>query len=104
YQLLAQSTLPAETNVANAIARMQHIPNVIAAARANLRNPPRVLTETAIRQNQGAIGFFEKGMLQFVDNSWRTAELKAAGEKAAASLRDYQKFLEEDLLPRSNGD
>src|SRR5438045_3555220 len=55
YLLLAQSTLPKETNVANCIARMALIPNVVAAARQNLKHPPRVHTETAIRQNRGAI-------------------------------------------------
>ncbi|MGH7971570.1 MAG: DUF885 family protein, partial [Limisphaerales bacterium] len=53
YLLLTQSSLPLETNVANCIARMALIPKVVAAARQNLKNPPRVHTETAIRQNRG---------------------------------------------------
>src|SRR5439155_471786 len=41
YLLLAQSTLPKETNVANCIARMAQIPKIIGAAQDNLRRPPR---------------------------------------------------------------
>src|SRR5437879_6840356 len=54
YLLLTQSTLPLETNVANCLARMARIPQVVAAARANLRNPFRAHTETAIRQTPAA--------------------------------------------------
>ena len=64
YLLLTQSTLPKETNVANAIARMRQIPKIVAAAQASLKNPPRVVTETAIRQNRGAIGFYEQDIFE----------------------------------------
>src|SRR5438093_655228 len=62
YALLAQSTLPKETNIANSIKRMAQIPRVVAVARETLRNPPRSILETAIRQNRGAISFYEKGV------------------------------------------
>ena len=44
FLLLTQSSLPKETNITNALARMEQIPQVIAAARANLRNPPAAMT------------------------------------------------------------
>src|ERR1041385_9107575 len=59
YTLLTQSTLPKETNVANCIARMAQIPRVIAAARQTLTHPPKPILETAVRQNRGAISFYE---------------------------------------------
>jgi uncharacterized protein (DUF885 family) len=104
YLLLAQSSLPKETNVANCIARMALIPKVIAAAKQNLKNPPRVHTETAVRQNRGAIGFYEKDIFEFAGKTHQVAALKAAAAPVAAALKDYQKFLENDLLPRANGD
>lgn len=48
YLLLAQSTLPKETNIANCRSRMDQIPRVIAAAKENLQHPARPLLETAI--------------------------------------------------------
>jgi len=104
YLLLAQSSLPKETNIANCIARMALIPKVIAAAKQNLKNPPRVHTETAIRQNRGAIGFYEKDIFEFTGKTRQLAALKAAAAPVAAALKDYQKFLENDLLPRANAE
>ena len=69
FLLLTQSTLPKETNLANAIARMAHIPQVVADAKANLHNPSRVATETAIRQNRGAIAFYEHDLFELAGDT-----------------------------------
>jgi uncharacterized protein (DUF885 family) len=103
YSLLTQSTLPLETNVANCLARMGQIPRVLAAARASLQDPPRTHTETAIQQNRGAIAFYERELFEIAAKSRQLAALKAAAQPVAASLREYQQFLEKDLLPRANG-
>ena len=104
YSLLTQSTLAKETNVANAIARMGKIPAVIQAAKESLGRPPRQLTETAIRQNRGAIGFYEKGLFELVGESARMEELKRAAAPIVTALKDYEEFLEKTLLPRSDGE
>ena len=104
YLLLTQSTLPLETNVANCIARMGQIPKIVAAARQNLKHPPRTHTETAIRQNRGAIGFYEHDLFAFAGKTRQLPALKAAAAKVAVSLKEYQKFLENDLLPQANGE
>jgi uncharacterized protein (DUF885 family) len=104
YLLLTQSTLPRETNVANCIARMGKIPAVVAAARQNLRQPPRAHTETAIRQNRGAIGFYERDIYEFAGKTRQLAALKAAAAPVVACLKEYQQFLEKELLPRADGE
>jgi uncharacterized protein (DUF885 family) len=104
YLLLTQSTLPRETNVSNAIARMALIPKIIAAARQNLHNPPRVHTETAIDQNEGAIRFFQVEVFEAAGPTRQSAALKAAAAGAVSALKEYQHFLTNDLLPRANGD
>jgi uncharacterized protein (DUF885 family) len=104
FALFAQSSLPKATNVANAVARMAQIPRVLAAARANLRDPPRVVVETAIKQNRGAINFFERELFELVGQSAVTPELRAAAVPVAAALRQHQRFLEDDLLPRATGE
>lgn len=104
YLLLTQSSLPKETNIANCIARMAQIPKVVATARQNLKNPPRVHTETAIKQNRGAIGFYEHDIFEFARETAQLASLKAAAASVAGSLKEYQAFLEKDLLPRANGE
>ena len=104
YLLLTQSSLPKETNIANCIARMGQIPRVVAEARQNLKNPPRVHTETAIKQNRGAIGFYEHDIFEFAGDTPQLAALKAAAAPVVNCLKDYQTFLEKDLLPRANGE
>lgn len=104
FLLLAQSTLPREANVSNVIARMAQIPKVIAAARENLRNPPRTHTETAIRQNRGAIAFYEHDLFELAGDTRQLDALKQAAAPVVTALRAHQQFLEHDLLPRANGD
>ena len=104
YLLLTQSTLARETNIANCIARMARIPPVVAAARANLSHPPRPILETAIRQNQGAISFYQKGIFELAGNTSQIGALQSAAASVATLLKDYQKFLEGELLSRATGD
>jgi len=103
YLLLTQSSLPRETNVANCLARMALLPKVLAAARQNLQNPPRTHTETAIRQNRGAIAFYEHDLFEFAGKTHQMAALRAAAAPVVAALKEYQQFLEKDLVPRANG-
>jgi len=104
FLLLAQSTLSKETNIANCLARMEQMPGVIAAAKENLKNPPRAILETAIRQNQGAIAFYERDLFELAGQTSQRDKLKASAQRVAAALKEYQKFLEQDLLPRANGE
>jgi uncharacterized protein (DUF885 family) len=104
FLLLAQSTLPKETNIANCLARMERVPRVIAAAKENLQKPPRAILDTAIRQNRGAIAFYEKDLFELAGKTPQLGALKASAQRVAACLKDYQKFLERDLLPRANGE
>jgi uncharacterized protein (DUF885 family) len=104
YMLLTQSTAPLETNVTHALSRIAEVPRVLAAARANLGRPPGTHTETAIRQNRGAIAFYESQLAGLVGKSRRRADLIAAGRELAGALKEYQRFLEEELLPRADGD
>ncbi len=101
FLLLTQSRLPKETNIANSIARMKQIPGIVAAAKVNLKSPPRAVLETAIKQNKGSIGFYERDIFAFVGESPQLPALKAEAARVVAVLKEYQQWLEKDLLPRS---
>jgi uncharacterized protein (DUF885 family) len=103
YLPLTQSSLPRSVNVKNCVARMAHIPSVVTAARESLHNPPRVFVDTAIRQNRGAIAFYEHGIFELAGEAPERSELKPVAEKVVHCLKDYQKFLEDDLPPRARG-
>jgi uncharacterized protein (DUF885 family) len=104
FILFTQSTLPRERNVQNAAKRIAQIPKVIAAAKAGLKNPPKILTEVAIRRNLGAIAFYEKELYAIAGETPGSEPLAAPSREAAKALREYQTFLEKELLPRSNGE
>jgi uncharacterized protein (DUF885 family) len=104
YQLLTQSTLPMETNIAHALERMAQIPAVIAVARQTLTDPPKPILETAILQNRGSISFYETELFQFAGDTPQLDKLKSAAALIAADLKSYQQFLESDLRARATGD
>jgi len=94
YLLLAQSTQPHETNVANAIARMAQMPRIIAEAKRSLTHPSKPILETAIRQNTGAINFYEKEIFSYAGETAQQKQLETATAATAAALKEYQQFLE----------
>jgi uncharacterized protein (DUF885 family) len=104
YLLLTQSTLPRATNVRSCIARMAHVPRIIATARQTLKNPTRVHTETAIKQTKGAIAFYSNDIFRLAEETPQLSDLGRAAKPVVEALQDYQSFLEKDVLPRANGD
>ncbi len=103
YLLVARDFAPAEKRIPNLRRRMEAIPGVIAQAKANLQHPPRVHAETAIEQTQGAISLVREGLSPLLDQAPQMKnELAASQEKTAAALEDYKKWLQNDLLPRSD--
>lgn len=105
YLLVARDFASPERRIPNLRQRIEKIPRVIAQAKANLQHPPRVHTETAIEQTQGAISLVRKGLAPLLDQSpGMKKDLTPLQEKTVAALEDYEKWLENDLLPRSDGD
>ncbi|HTU19813.1 MAG TPA: DUF885 domain-containing protein, partial [Gemmataceae bacterium] len=103
YLLLTQSTQPKAVNLRNCSARMAQFPKIVAAAKENLRHPPRVILETAIRQTRGSLAFYERGIYEAAGENPRLSELRPAAERVLPLLKDYLKFLE-GLLPQANGE
>lgn len=104
FLLFTQSTLSHEQNVRNAAGRIAAVPSVVAAAKASLKAPARQFVETAIRQNLGSIGFYEGSIYALAKESPQGSVLTEPCRRAATALKEYQRFLENDLLPRATGD
>ncbi len=97
-------TLPRERNVENAAKRIKHIPKIVEAAKASLKNPPKILTEVTIKRNLGAIAFYEKDIYEFAKETPGSEPLATPCEEAVKALKDYQTWLEKELLPKSTGE
>ncbi|HET9156813.1 MAG TPA: DUF885 family protein, partial [Myxococcaceae bacterium] len=80
--------------------RLDGIKTVLTVARARLTRPSKIQTETAIQQVAGLLALTEKDLPeQFKDDP----AVPAAAGRASAALREFQTFLKDELLPRSDG-
>ncbi|MBI3472024.1 MAG: DUF885 domain-containing protein, partial [Candidatus Solibacter usitatus] len=107
FVIMSRSFAPAPTRLEALIARERQIPGVLAAARANLKNPPRIYTEIALEQLPGIVKFFEKDVpaaFQSVTQARLLRDFEAANRGVIEALTQYQSFLRDRLLPQSNGD
>lgn len=109
FTLLTQSTLPKPRNIENAAKRIAYIPKVVAAAmdktdKKLLARCPKVLTEIAVKRNLGAIAFYEKEIFALTGETPAVSPLSKPCGEAVKALKEFQTFLEMDLLPRSTGD
>jgi uncharacterized protein (DUF885 family) len=105
YLLVARDFGPAEKRIPSLRQRLEKIPGVIAQAKANLQHSPRIHTETAIEQTQGAINLVRTELAPLLDEvpPQMKKELAPLQDKTAAALEEYKKWLQDDLLPRSDG-
>lgn len=107
FVIMSRNYAPQEKRLKSVIARERKMPAVFEAARANLKNPPRIYTQIALQQNPGLISFFEHDVpLAFdqVKDEKLLAEFKSTNQAVIAALTAYGKWLKDDLLVRSNGD
>ncbi len=107
FVIMSRTFAPAADRLQSVIARERQIPAVFDAARANLKNPPRIYTEIAIEQLPGIISFFQNDVpaaFKDVKDPTILGEFQKSNELAMDALKRYQAFLKDDLLPRSHGD
>ena len=107
FILVMRNYAPLTERLKAVIAREKQMPHVLAAARANLKNPPRIYTEIALENLPPIISFFQTDLPLAVKDAADAklqAEFQASNQAVIAALKQYQQFLQEELLPKSNGD
>jgi len=105
YNILARDYAPLPERLRAVKSRLAALPEALDAARANLDNPPRVMTETAIKQNPGVINLVMDGLQEYLaEVPEMKDEFGPVRARAIAALDEYGRWLETDLLRRSNGD
>src|SRR5437762_7936451 len=89
------------------IAREKQMPAVFDAAKQNLKNPPRIYSEVALEQLPGIISFFQKDVpdaFKEAKDQPTVQEFQKTNQQAISALQAYQKWIKDQLLPKSNGD
>jgi uncharacterized protein (DUF885 family) len=103
--LINRSFAPIEERMQSLKSRLDGVPAFVEVAKKRLKSPPEEHTKTAIQQNQGLIGLCDKELTEhFAKVPAQKEALEASAKRATAALKDFQTFLEKDLLPRSKGD
>jgi uncharacterized protein (DUF885 family) len=107
FTIMSRTFAAPEARLKSLISRERAMPKVLKDARENLKNPPKVYTEVAIEQLPGIADFFGHDVslaFEKVTDPKLLAEFHKTNDQVIAALKDYEKFLREDVLPRSNGD
>jgi hypothetical protein len=107
FAIMSRTFAPAGERLKSVIARERLAKAVLAQARSNLRNPPRIYTEVALEQLPGHINFFKKDVpaaFHAVTDGKLLDEFHASNQAVIDELSDYEKFLKTRLLAKSTGD
>jgi uncharacterized protein (DUF885 family) len=104
YLLLTQSSLPPAINIKNALSRMAQIPRVVDVAKSTIKIPARVKVQTAIRQTEGAIAFYDGDILTLASTEPERRALKEKAVPIISALNRHLDFLKNEVLPRSHND
>jgi hypothetical protein len=101
---LVDHRAPGPERTAALRSRLAGTPEVLAAARSNLRSPPRLWTERAIEQAR-ALGAHVDGIPQRLAAAGEDAAgVGQAASEAAAGIRAHAEWMERTLLPASTGE
>jgi uncharacterized protein (DUF885 family) len=105
FAMMVRDYAPAAERANNVLARMEKLPTVLAAAKQNVKEPPKVFTQIGIERAAGAREFLDeqaKPLKKMLPG--QSERIDAAIAKAKAAYVDYKQFLERDVMPRSKGD
>jgi uncharacterized protein (DUF885 family) len=107
FSLMERKFASPDDRLRSLIARERQMPVLLAEARVNLKNPPRVFTEIAIEQLPDIVSFFERDVpLAFAEakDEKVKAEFSQTNAAVIVALKNYLSWLKTDLLAKSNGD
>jgi len=111
FPIMSRKFATPEERLKSIISREKKIPFAFAAARANLKNPPKIFTDIALEQLPGTSSFFKDDVpAAFADtlknpaNAKLSEEFKKANDAVLAGLASYEAYLKKTVLPHSKGD
>ena len=108
YSLMSRDFAPIADRLVAATSRLEQMPRFFAQARDSLQpgRVPKIHAETAVAQNQGLNSIIDTMIVPEMDalTARQKARLEAAIETARDAVAEHQTWLEEELLPRANGD
>lgn len=107
HNLMTMENAPAPVRMRRIISKLHELPKLLAAARANIANPPKLFAQRGVTMFRGASGVLG-GDLRLAFGDQGTPALRDSLFKAAESARtlidSYVAYLEKDVVPKASGD
>ena len=107
FVLMERTFSSPDDRLRSLVAREKQMPGAFEAAHQNLKNPPHIYTEIALEQLPDTIHFFQVDVpaaFHEAKDEKLTQEFSRTNQSVIAGLTSYQAWLQQDVLPRSNGD
>ncbi|MGE5815180.1 MAG: DUF885 domain-containing protein [Acidobacteriota bacterium] len=106
HNLMTIESSPAPERMQQATAKLRAVPTLVAAARENIRQPPRVFVERAIVMFRGASALLQHDLpLAFANvQDARKNALASAAANARRAIDEYASELEAKVLPQASGE
>jgi uncharacterized protein (DUF885 family) len=107
HNLMAMESNPPQVRMRRIISKLRQTPALLAAARANITNPPKLFAERGASMMRGASEMLGKDLdLAFASDPNRALRdsLRRAADAVIPQINAYAAYVERDVIPRATGD
>ena len=107
HNLMTVESDPPALRMQRIIAKLSQVPSLLAAARANITNPPRLFAERGATFMRGASAMLGKDLdLAFAGtaSAGLRDSLRRSADRAIPLIDAYASHLEQDVIPTASGD
>ena len=105
--MIARAYAPAEERLRSLTSRLRQVGRLLANARTNLKNPPRMFTEFGAGDFEGTVSYLQNDVTKAfseIHDPVLLTEFERAKASAVSETQKHIKWMRETLLPQSNGD
>jgi uncharacterized protein (DUF885 family) len=107
HNLMTMASDPAPVRMRRVISKLRQVPALLAAARTNVTNPPRLFAERGAAFMKGAheeLGHDLDLAFAAEPNAALRDSLRRAADAARTQIDGYVTYLEQTVIPRASGD
>ena len=107
HNLMTMASDPAPVRMRRIIAKLSQVPALLAAAKTNINNPPKLFAERGAAMMRGAREMLGRDLsmaFESVPNAALKDSLRRAADAAIPQISAYVMYLERDVIPKANGD
>ncbi len=105
FSLLVRNFAPFEERMESVLTRLRQIPDLLESSKLSIQNPAPIFIQIATEMIKGAVAFYEGPFVECADRAPAlTIELMTAKNAAVEALRDYSRWLTDEMLPHAHGD